>query len=402
MSRRRDGRARGILMLVENLPVPFDRRMWMQATTLAAAGYPVAVICPHGDMGAARYEQREGVHIYRYPLRSRAGLLGHVLEYATALPATLALAWLVYVRHGFAAIHGANPPDLFFLVALCFRPFGVRFVFDHHDLMPEICLSRWRGWRQRVLHRLSRWAEAATFRCADRVIATNDSYRAVAVQRGRVPAERVVVVRSAPRLGAFQPVPAQPALRAGRRYLVAYLGVMGPNDGLDLLLHAIAHVVHERARVDIQFVLVGDGDLRERLQGLADALRLAPHVRFAGRLPDAEVIAVLSSADLCVAPDPDDPLNRVSSMNKIVEYMALGKPIVAFDLPETRVSAAAAASYVVPNDAAAFGDRLLELLAAPDRRAAMGAAGRHRFATALAWEHQTPALLALYRGLLGA
>lgn len=393
------GRARGILMLVENLPVPFDRRMWLQATTLADAGFPVAVICPRGTEAAA-YECRDGVHIYRYPLRSRGGLLGHVLEYGTALPATLALACVAYARHGFAVVHAANPPDLFFAIALLFRPLGVRFVFDHHDLMPEICLARWRGWRQRLLFRVSRLAEAATYGCADRVIATNESYRGVALSRGGMPPERVTVVRSAPRADAFRPAVADPARRRGAAHLVAYLGVMGPNDGLDILLHAIAHVVHTRRRTDVRFVLVGDGDLHDQLVALCAALRLDRHVCFTGRVPDAEVIAILSSADVCVAPDPDDPLNRVSSMNKIVEYMALGKPIVAFDLPETRVTARDAAAYATPSAPSDLGDALLAVLDDPPRRAAMASVARRRFEDALAWEHQAPALLALYRGLL--
>jgi len=399
VSDRAAGRARGILMLVENLPVPFDRRVWMQATTLAAADYPVAVICPRDD-DAAAYEYREGVHIYRYPLRSRAGLLGHVLEYGMALPCTLALACVVYARHGFAVVHGANPPDLFFLIALFFRPLGVRFVFDHHDLMPEICLARWHGWRQRVLYRLSRLAEAATYRCADRVVATNASYRGMALARGGVPPARVVVVRSAPRRDAFRAVASDPERRRGATHLVAYLGVMGPNDGLDILLRAIAHVVQERGRSDVRFVLVGDGDLRADLVALSAALRVEAHVFFTGRVPDAELIAIVSSADMCVAPDPDDPLNRVSSMNKIVEYMALGKPIVAFDLPETRATAGPAALYAACSTPAALGDRVLELLDDPARRAVMASAARARFETVLAWEHQAPVLLTLYRELL--
>jgi len=389
-----------ILMLVENLPVPFDRRIWMQATSLARAGYQVAVICPAGDLPVG-HERLEDVHIYRYPLASRSGLLGHVLEYGLALPMTLALSCVVYWRHGFDVIHGANPPDAFFLIAALFRPFGVRFVFDHHDLVPEICQTRWTGWRRGLLVRLALWTEWATYRCADRVIATNDSYRAVAVERGRVDPGRVVVVRSAPRVDRFRPVAPRPELRNGRAFLVAYLGVMGPNDGLDHLLRAIAHIVHRRQRDDIQFVLIGTGDLHARMTAMSRELGLDPHVQFTGRIPDDDVIAVLSSADVCVAPDPDDALNRVSSMNKIVEYMALGRPIVAFDLHETRVSAADAALYATPNQTDDFGDRVLELLADPARRRAMGAFGRDRFERALAWEHQRAPLLALYRELCG-
>lgn len=390
-----------ILILVENLSVPFDRRVWMEATTLREAGYGVSVICPRSD-GRPFYEQLEGVRIYRYPLPSLEGMVGHLVEYAIALPVTFVLSCLVYARHGVDAIQGANPPDLFFLVAAPVRLLGVKFVFDHHDLTPEICDSRWHGWRRVVLRRLCLWAERATFRVADRVIATNESYRQVAVGRGGVPAERVAVVRSGPRLAQFRPVPPVPAFKNGRPYLVAYLGVMGPNDGIDQLLAAIAHLVHIRGRRDIEFVLIGSGDLQPKMVSCCRALGLEDCVSFTGRIPDDEVIRYLSTADLCVAPDPKDALNDVSSMNKIVEYMALGKPIVAFDLREARVSAGEGAVYATPNDASALGERIVELLADPERRRRMGEIGRARFETTLAWEHQRGALLAVYRSLFPA
>ncbi len=387
-----------ILILVENLSVPFDRRVWMEATTLREAGYRVSVICPRGD-GRPLYEELEGVRIYRYPLPSLEGMVGHLVEYAIALPATFALSCLAYVRHGVDVIQGANPPDFFFLIAAPVRLLGVKFVFDHHDLTPEICDSRWRGWKRVVLRRLCLWAERVTFRTADRVIATNESYRRVAVGRGGVAPERVAVVRSGPRLEQFRPVPPVPALRNGRPYLVAYLGVMGPNDGIELLLAAIDHLVHARGRGDIEFVLIGSGDLQPKMVSRCRALGLHGCVSFTGRIPDDEVIRYLSTADLCVAPDPKDALNDASSMNKIVEYMALGKPIVAFDLHEARVSAGEGAVYATPNAAAELGERIVELLADPERRRRMGEIGRARFETSLAWEHQRGALLEVYRSL---
>lgn len=394
-------RAKRILILVENLPVPFDRRVWMEATTLVAAGYGVSVICPQGDY-AERREVRDGVSIYRYPLPSLAGVIGHVLEYGWAVPVTFLLTWVVLLREGFDVIQSANPPDLFFLIGGFFKLFGKKFVFDHHDLVPEICETRWRGRKRRLLRRLCEWAERATFRTADRVIATNHSYREVALTRGKVPAERVVVVRSGPSRGRFRAVPPRPELKEGRPFLVAYLGVMGPNDGLEYLLQSIAYIVHTLRRTDIGFVLIGSGDLQPQLIASSQELRLDPYVRFTGRIPDADVIAFLSSADVCVAPDPKDALNDLSTMNKIVEYMALGKPIVAYDLREARVSAGDAAVYATPNDPVEFARHLIELLAAPQRCHAMGVEGRRRFETTLAWEHQADALLALYRELIGA
>jgi glycosyltransferase involved in cell wall biosynthesis len=252
------------------------------------------------------------------------------------------------------------------------------------------------------MKRLCLWAERATFHTADHVIANNESYRTIARCRGGVPDDRITVVRNAPDADRFRAVPPRADLKDGARFLVAYLGVIGPNDGLDVLLEAIAHIVHTRARRDLRFVVVGGGDLYERTVALSRSLGLDPYVRFTGRIPDEEVIAWLSSADVCVAPDPKDPLNDISSFNKIVEYMAIGKPIVAFDLHEVRVSAGAAAVYVAPNDVVGFGDAILGLVDAPAQRDAMGIAARQRFATVLAWEHQAPALLALYRDLLGA
>jgi glycosyltransferase involved in cell wall biosynthesis len=394
------GRPTRILMLVENLPVPFDRRVWAEATTLTAAGFQVSVICPQGEY-RQRFEVRDGVQIYRYPLPSMAGVAGHVLEYAWAVPATFLLTVVVLLRDGFDVIHSANPPDLFFLIAGCFKLCGKKFVFDHHDLVPEICITRWTGRKRAVLLRLCQWAERATFRLADRVIATNQSYREVALTRGGVSADHIAVVRSAPRLSQFFPIAPRAELKNGRAFLVAYLGVMGPNDGLEYLLRAVAHIVHEVRRTDIQFVLIGGGDLYPALVRMSAALGVAAFVQFTGRIPDEEVIALLSTADLCVAPDPKDALNDLSTMNKIIEYMALGKPLVAFDLREARVSAGEAAVYATPNDPVDFARHILDLLASPERRRMMGSIGRRRFETALAWEHQAEHLLALYRDLMG-
>ncbi len=390
-----------ILILVENLPVPFDRRVWMEATTLAEAGYEVSVICPQGSYPLRR-ETLEGVRIYRYPLPSMTGFAGHLVEYAIAFPATLALTWLVHRRTGFDVIQSANPPDLFFLIARIFKRRGVKFVFDHHDLMPEICESRWHGWRRAAGRHVSLWLERATFRTADRIIATNESYRQIALGRGAVAPQRVSVVRSAPRLSQFRAVAPRGEWKSGRTFLVAYLGVMGPNDGVGHLLASIAHIVHTLRRDDVHFVLIGAGDLQPRHVAEARSLRLDPFVRFTGYIPDDDVLAILSTADVCVAPDPKDALNDVSSMNKVVEYMALAKPLVAYDLREARASAAEAGVYARPNDPVDFAAKIIELLASPERRSAMGKAGRARVESALAWEHQSAVLLAMYRDLVGA
>jgi glycosyltransferase involved in cell wall biosynthesis len=387
-----------ILILDENLPVPFDRRVWMEATTLAEAGYRVNVICPKAKY-TRFYEELENVRIYRYPLPSLESVLGHLLEYAIALPVTFFLTWVVFFRGGFDVIQSANPPDMFFLIGGFFKLFGKKFVFDHHDLMPEICDSRWKGWKHKLTYPLSIWSEKLTFRTADRVISTNGSYREVAIKRGRVKPDRVSVVRSGPSIKSFIPELENHALKKGRKYLVCYLGVMGPNDGLEFLLQSIDFVIHKLLRNDIYFTLIGSGDLQPRLKKMCTKLDLDEYVEFTGRIPERQVREIISTADLGVAPDPKDPLNDVSTMNKIIEYMALGKPLVCYDLKEARVSAGDAAIYAKPNDTEDFARKVIELLEQPERRKMMGDFGRMRFEKELAWDHQKKSLLILYRDL---
>lgn len=388
-----------VLLLVENLPVPFDRRVWMEATTLIEAGYQVSVICPKGTY-PKYYEVLEKVRIYRYPLPSLESLLGHTLEYAIALTLTALLTLLVFFKDGFDVIQTANPPDIFFVIGGFFKIFRKNFIFDHHDLMPEICDTRWNGWKHTIAHGLSVWAERRTFRTADRVISTNESYRQVAIRRGKVNPANVAVVRSGPCIASFQPVPPNPVWKRGKAYLVCYLGVMGPNDGLEYLLASIDSIVHERKRLDIHFILIGSGDLLPKLKSLGHQLNLDGHVEFTGRLPNEDVKEIISTADIAVAPDPKDALNDKSTMNKIIEYMALKKPIVSFDLHETRVSAGEAAVYAEPNCTGDFADRIIGLLNQPEKRRSMAEYGRRRFEESLAWDHQQKIYLDLYESLL--
>ena len=333
-------------MLVENLPVPFDRRMWQEARTLRDAGWQVSVICPKGGDWRKSYEHLEGIHVYRYsPPAETRSKLSYVWEFLYCWAATAILSLVVFARHGFDVIHTANPPDTFFLLARLYKFLGKKFVYDQHDLCPEVFSARF-GMRRGVLYRLLLFLEQQSYRAADVVLATNQSYRRVAIERGHVPPERVFVVRSAPTRDRFRPAPADPAARNGRRYLVCYLGVMAPQDGVDYLIRSIGHVVHDHRRDDIQFVLIGGGDSFEDLRTLAGELRLDGAVHFTGRVSDDDLQRYLSSADVCVAPDPKNDLNDVSTMNKVLEYMACGRPIVAFDLQETRFSAGEGALYV--------------------------------------------------------
>ena len=390
--------AKKILILVENLPVPLDRRIWMEATTLGDAGYQVSVICPKGKYSAF-YEVMQNVRIYRYPLPSLESVLGHFLEYAIALPITFFLTFVVFFKDGFDVIQSANPPDFFFIIGGFFKIFGKKFIFDHHDLMPEICDSRWNGWKHKVAYLPSVWAEKQTFKTADWVIATNESYRQIAIRRGGVNPEKVVVVRSGPEIDKFKPVPVNDSWRNGKEYLVGYLGVMGPNDGMEYLLETINFIVHSLNRTDIHFILIGSGDMQPKLKKICTRFGLDEFVEFTGRLPDQQVKEILSTADLAVAPDPRDPLNDVSTMNKIIEYMALEKALVCFDLREAKVSAGDAAVYAKPNDAQDFALKVIELLEQPEKRKVMASYGRKRFLDSLAWDHQKKHLLRLYQEL---
>lgn len=394
------GNGRHILMVVENLPVPFDRRVWQEATTLRQAGYAVTVICPRSRDYPAAHEVLEGVHIQRHPLPLEAGgVFGYLLEYGSALFWQTLLAWRLFLRHRFHAIHACNPPDLVFLVALPFKLLGVRFLFDQHDLCPEVYEAKFG--RRGPFYRLLRLCERLTFALADVVIATNESYRRVAVGRGRVDPERVHVVRSGPDLERLCRVPPDERLKRGRRYLVGYVGVMGRQEGIDLLLEAVRYLVHDQGRRDIQFALVGGGTELEPMRRLAERLGVADWVTFTGRVSDAELVRVLGSAEVCVNPDPANALNDQSTMNKVMEYMALGKPMVQFDLTEGRWSAQSASLYARRNDPHDLADKLAMLLDDSLRRVWMGAFGRRRVEEHLAWPHEVPKLLAAYRALFG-
>lgn len=389
---------RRVLILVENLPSPFDRRVWQEACTLRGAGYQVSIICPTGPGCERRFEVIDGVHIYRYRLPfEAAGAAGYPLEYACALAQTFVLAWRVLLTRGFDVVHACNPPDLLFLVGGFFKLLGKKFLFDHHDLCPELYEAKFG--RRGLCYRLLLALERATFRLADVSIATNDSYRQLALTRGGMPAERVFVVRSGPSLARLKRTSPDERLKCGRRHLVGYVGVIGQQEGIDLLLRAVRHLVFELERRDIHFGLVGSGPLLERMQALAVELGVAEFVTFTGRVPDRELLAMLNTADVCVNPDAANDMNDKSTMNKVLEYMALGKPVVQFDLTEGRWSAQSASLYARRNDPADFAAKIAELIDDPQRRAAMGAFGRRRVEAQLEWSHQVPRLLAAYDAL---
>lgn len=389
-----------VLIIVENLPVPFDRRVWHESVSLCQAGYQVSVICPTGGAHTLRYEQIDGVAVYRYPApKPTNSHLSYFWEFIYCWLMTAGLSLKVWRREGIDIIQACNPPDTFFLLGWLYKLFGKRFVYDQHDLCPEVYLARF-GQRPNLYYRGLQLLERLTYATADLVFATNESYRRMAMERGKVPPERVIVVRSAPDLKRFKPVPPDPALRNGHRYVVTYLGVMAPQDGVHLFLHAIDHVVHGHGRQDIGFVLIGSGDSYNDLRKLAVELDIQQYVTFTGRVPDEDVERIICSSDVCVSPDPKNMLNDHSTMNKILEYMALSRPIVAFDLKETRHSAADGALYARPNEPTDFADKILELLADEGRRREMGRRNRRRLAERLSWTYSEAALLRGYGGLV--
>ncbi len=390
---------RRILIIVQNLPVPFDRRVWQEARTLSRAGYQVSVICPKGRGYERSEEVLEGIRIYRHPHPVEAkGPLGYLAEYSHSLFWEFLLAWRVLLGPGFDAIQACNPPDTIFLIGGFFKLcFGKKFLLDHHDINPELYEAKFgrRDFFYRLICLFERW----TFRAADISIATNDSYRKIAIGRGGMPPDRVFVVRSGPSLERLKILPPEPELKRGRRYLVGYVGVMGQQEGLQYLLRAAKLIVERHGRRDVHFGLVGDGPSLNDFRDLAKELQIEDYVSFVGRVPDREMLAMLNTADVCVNPDEWNEMNDKSTMNKIMEYMALGKPIVQFDLTEGRFSAQEAALYARPNDAADLAAKILELLDDPERRADMGAVGRARIENELEWKYEAPKLIAAYEAL---
>jgi glycosyltransferase involved in cell wall biosynthesis len=384
-----------ILIIVENQPVPSDPRVWKEACSLRAAGYEVTVLCPRNKSAQRGYEFLEGVHIYRHPTAKEGiGHWGYLSEYTFALFWEFLYSWWIYFRRGFHVIQGCNPPDDIFLVALPFKLFGVKYIFDHHDVNPELYLSKYG--KKNLFHTVLVWLEKSTFRSSDVVMATNNSYREIAIARGGLHADDVFVVRNGPALETFKPVPQNPSLKHGKRYLVGYVGVMNSQDGLDILID-VALRLKNLGRSDVYFTCVGGGPELPTLRKMVQEKELEDTVTFTGYVPDAELVEILSTADVCVNPDRPCQMNSMSTMIKIMEYMALGKPIVQFEGTEGRFSAQEASLYSKGDDGVAgFSDKLLWLLDHPEERERMGQFGRRRIEKELAWEYSVQNLLAAY------
>lgn len=384
-----------VLIIVENLPVPNDRRVWLEATTLRDAGYYVSVISIKGENATASREVLEGIHVYRYsPPPATRSTLSFICEFLYCWISTLILSIVVTFRGGFDIIHACNPPETFWLLGLLYKPFGKKFLFDHHDLSPEMYYSRFG--KKGLAYRFLLLLERLTFMTADAVITTNDTHRRIALERGKVPPERVFVVRSGPDHRVLAPRPPEEALKQGRRYMVTYLGVLNPQDGVDLFVRAADYIVHQLGQDDVQFVIMGSGDAEQDLRCLSRELGVDRHLHFTSWADTDTIVRYLSTSDVCVDTMPKTPYSEAATLNKILEYMAAARAVVTFDLPETRISAREAALYAQPDNVPDLAAKIVTLLADEELRTCLGQAGRKRIEAELAWEHQQPELLAAY------
>jgi glycosyltransferase involved in cell wall biosynthesis len=384
-----------ILIIVENAPLPFDTRVMKEAISLHEAGYEVTVLCPRAKGAMLGYEVISGVRVYRHPMPDEGNsALGYLWEYSWALFWEFWYVWWIYLQHGFDVIQGCNPPDDIFLVALFFKLFGVKYIFDHHDAIPELYLSKYG--KRGILYKTQVLLEKLTYRFSDVIIATNASYSHLALTRGHIAPEDIFIVRNGPDLETFKLVAANPALKYGKSRLVGYVGTMSDQDGLDILIEVALHLKN-LGRLDVHFTCVGGGPALAGLRKMVQEKNLGDTVNFTGRVSDEQLLEILSTADICVNPDRPCEMNDISTMIKIMEYMALGKPIVQFDLREGKVSAQEAALYAdTRNQVADFADKIIWLLDNPDERKRMSEFGRRRVEKELAWEYSVQNLLAAY------
>jgi glycosyltransferase involved in cell wall biosynthesis len=382
-----------ILIIVENLPVPFDRRVWQEANTLKESGAMVSIICPKMKGYTASYEIINGIEIYRHSLPFDArGALGYLLEYGVALFWEFFLSWKIYFKKRFQVIHGCNPPDLIFLVALWFKILGVKYVFDHHDINPELYIAKFNN--KGFLYKMMILFERLSFATANFSIATNESYREIAIRRGKMAEDKIQVIRSGPKLDRLKLLPPDKQFLKGKKYLIGYVGVIGEQEGIDLLLESAKHIIS--IRQDIQFAIVGDGTCFLEMKKLSTEMGINEYIDFYGRVPDDLLIAILNTADICVNPDKPTEMNNLSTMNKIMEYMALRKPVVQYDLKEGRFSAQEASLYAECGDTIDFSNKIIQLNDDPELRTKMGAFAYNRVLNELSWDYEKEKLIKFY------
>jgi glycosyltransferase involved in cell wall biosynthesis len=381
-----------ILIIVENLSLPFDRRVWQEANTLKKEGARVSIICPKMKGYTKSYECLNDIHIYRHPSPVEAnGAKGYLLEYSIALFWEFVLSWKIYFKNKFQVIQGCNPPDLIFIPALFFRLLGVKYIFDHHDINPELYIAKYN--KKGFFYKLILFFEKLTFKTANYSIATNESYKKIAIERGKMPESRVFVVRSGPKLDRLRISSGNKKYKNGKNFLIGYVGVIGKQEGIDLLLESAKYIVNKRD--DVQFAIIGGGTEVEKLKTLSKEMNIDNFIDFYGRVDDEMLIDILNTADVCVNPDKPTEMNNLSTMNKIMEYMALKKPIVQYDLREGRFSAQAASLYA-KYDTIDFAEKILWLSDHPEERKKMGEFGYNRIVNELSWEYESKKLIKFY------
>lgn len=384
-----------ILIIVENLPVPFDRRVWQEAITLKDRGAEVFVICPTGKGHEKKIENIDGIKIYRHNLILEAGnVWGYFFEYTSAFFWEVLLSWWIFLKYGFDVIHACNPPDLIFLVALPFKLLGKKFVFDHHDINPELYLAKFG--RKDIFYKLVVFLEKTTYKICDVSIATNNSYKEIAINRGKMNPQDVFVVRSGPDLNRIKKIPANDKFKNGKKYLIGYVGVIGKQEGLNYLIDGVEYIIYEKKRKDIHFTCIGDGPYLKNIKNYAKRKNVLNNISFTGRIPDKDMLEILNASDICLNLDEYNEMNDKSTMNKIMEYMALGKPIVQFDLKEGRVTAQDASLYARPNDSIDLAKKIFELIDNPQKREEMGKFGYKRVRSKLCWERERFNLYKVY------
>jgi glycosyltransferase involved in cell wall biosynthesis len=394
-------RQQGVLIIVENLPVPFDRRVWQEATALKEAGYGVSVICPKGKGYNQSEEVIDGINIYRHnlPFEASSGL-GYLVEYSAALFWEFLLSVKVLRRHGFDIIHACNPPDLIYLIASFYKIFfGKKFIFDQHDLNPELYEVKFG--KRGHFHTLLSYFERRTFRWADASIATNQTFKKIAIERGGMKPGHVWIVKSYPDFTRFKRTEPSAEMRAGFKYLVGYVGIIAEQDGVDLLVKAMAHIVKHHKRTDSCCVVIGDGPALEAVKALAKSLGVESHVKFTGYLRGEALMTTLSSMAIGVIPDPPHACNNKLSMNKVFEYMSLGLPFVQFDLPQSGSEAGSAALVAADSTPEALATSILQLLDDPAARKRMSIEGRSMAERDFQWANEKQSLLAAYAHVLG-
>lgn len=387
-----------ILFIVENSTAPLDHRVWREAVTLKDKGYHISVIGPQKGNYTKKYEIIKGIEIFRHPMPYEAnGRYGFVFEYLNALFWELFLSIKIYLNRPFHYIHAANPPDNIFLISLIFKVFGVKYIFDHHDICPETYLAKFD--RKDFFYYMQTYLEKFTFRTADIVISTNESYKKIAITRGKKKKEQVFIVRNGPDLSTVDFVPPNEELKNGFDYLIAYVGVIGKQEGIENLLNIANYIIFDKKIENIKFIIVGTGPHWHHLVTLSKYMGLENYVQFTGYIPYRQFYEILATADICVNPEFNNDFTDKSTMVKIMDYMVFRKPIVQFDTTEGRVTAGEASLYVNGNNELDFAETLIELLADKRKRHKMGEAGWIRICETLNWKKQRRHLISAYNYL---